>query len=77
MPVLKLAFVRIVPVLVVRGSASYNGDFLVPVLKLAFMRSMPVLVRGSAILERGLDGARTKTGIRARRASSSTGLCQF
>ena len=41
-----------------------------PVLELAFVRDVPVLVRGFL-------GARTKTGIRAHRASSSTGICQI
>ena len=63
MPVLELAFVPDVPVLV-------RGSVLVPVLELAFVRDMPVLVRGFFC-------ACTKTGIRAHRASSSTGICQF
>ena len=54
MPVLKLAFVFIMPVLVRARASSSTGILLVPVLKLAFVCIMPVLIRAPASSSTGI-----------------------
>ena len=80
MPVLKLAFVCVVPVLVRARASSSTGILLVPVLKLAFLRFWPLDQTGTGhqkslaekakpVLERAY--ARIKTGTRSKTGSAS------